>query len=820
MAKRALLIASQTAGLRGCEPDAALMADVLGARGFTCTSLAGPDATRAGILDAYRGLVDETNADDAVVVYYSGHGGRIRNVASINEPSSAYWQFLVPTDFDESSAEDFRGVLADELRALQLELTAKTDNVTTVLDCCHSALMSRDPTLVARFLQRPWNELRPGAMTRAASAAEAVRAALATTGTEHADAESNQRAVRLVACLPTESAFEMASHDLGGVHGLLTEALAGLLRQAQAPGGGPAAPVTWDDLARQARAWVLARAPSQHVVAEGPSRRLLFSAATHDADRGWPVEVVDGAVALPAAPLLGVGPGDVVGIVAGGSDGAEPLAATVTRIEGGRAFLHVDDGAVAQIGPASVAFVTTSMASRRPVVVDSDLDAARDRVAAAIGASSRLTPVAAASAPLARVVADDAGMMLVGADGMAQYVEPRPIDDAHLRRLTGDLEHLAKVAVIREVTSGTGDEALATPVAFTVHDAADGPALEPGETLTVGPAYFRVHHLGGPNDPAVFANVIDIGQSGDVSVLSAGASPTGIQLTPKQTYQLYGERGGWLSWPARLPADEPRPETLIAVFSDGELDLRPLEASGIVARGADDATAVGTLDGVIALASSGSRRSAGPRPSAGAPPMRFRVERFEFFLDPGFQVDESRDVAGTARGGGTADVAVRLVDLVVRRNRALFSTDVRLDAVFVTRADDGDGHVVTTHTWPFPGVGDGDALAIGELALFVGSAHDYLEMALWVSRANQDNPNLAELAGDVLKKLPPTAAVGHIVQTAGRLLRRAVNRSIGLYRTTFLVPEDLVAGRRPETGLVETPNMGFAYDVVVRANGS
>lgn len=816
MAKRALLIASQTAGLRGCEPDAELMGDVLGDWGFGCTALSGPDASREGIIDGYRGLINETSSGDAVVVYYSGHGGRIRNVASINEQTDAHWQFIVPTDFDRSTPDDFRGLLADELRALQLELTTKTDNVTTVLDCCHSALMSRDPALVARFLQRPWNELRPGATARAASAAESVRAALAMAGTERADAESNQRAVRLVACLPTESAFEMASHALDGVHGLLTEAVAGLLREARPSGRGPDAPVTWDDLGRQARAWVLARTPSQHVVAEGPTRRLLFSSADHDAAGGWPVEVLDGVAVLPAAALLGIGPGDVVRILAGGA-AAEPLEATVERIDAGRAVLALVDGAgIGRLGAAAVAFVTTSRAARQPVVVEPEQGAARAIVTAAIDASPRLESVDATPAPLARVVVGDDGMLLVGAEGMPYYAVPRPIDDTQLRRLTADLEQLAKVAIVRRLTSGSGEEALEVPVAFTVHAIADGPALEAGVTLPVGPAFFRIHHLGGPNDPPVFVNVIDVGQTGDVAVLSAGASPTGVQLTPKQSYTLYGDRGGWLSWPAGLPADEPRPETLIAVFSDGELDVRGLEATGVAARGDGTATA-GSLGEVLALASSGIRRSAGPRPSTTAAPLRYRVERFELLLDPGFQIDESRDVSGVARGrSATANVAVRLLELVVRRNRALFSTDVRLDAVFVTRAATGEGNEVSTQTWAFPGVGDGDALSVGELGLFVGAAHEFLEMAIWVSRANQDNPNLPELAGSVLKRLPPTAAVGHIVETVGRALRRAVNRSIGLYRTTLLVPEDLIAGRRPATGLVETQDMAFAYDVVVR----
>ena len=147
----------------------------------------------------------------------------------------------MPTDFEQSTPDGFRGILAEELRALQLALSTKTDNVTTILDCCHAALMSRDPALVARFLQRPFAELRPGAIARWEQADAALRTALHSSGTEYGDAESNQRAVRVVACLPTESAFERCPGiESDAVHGLLTEAVARILREAQAT-GGPAA---------------------------------------------------------------------------------------------------------------------------------------------------------------------------------------------------------------------------------------------------------------------------------------------------------------------------------------------------------------------------------------------------------------------------------------------------------------------------------------------------------------------------------------------------------------------------------------------------
>ena len=841
--KRALLIASQTAGLRGCHADVELMADVLREWEFRCAVIADESATQAGILGAYRGLIDETTAGDAVVVHYSGHGGRIRNLASVNEPANAYWQFIVPADFEESTPDRFHGILAEELRALQLELSTKTDNVTTILDCCHAALMSRDPALVARFLQRPWTELRPGAIARWEQADQALRTALTLSGTEYGDAESNQRAVRVVACLPTESAFEMSSAELDAVHGLLTEALAGILREARASEGADG--MTWDDVAAPLRSRVLSRAGQQHVLVEGPSRRRVFSSEQVDGERGWPVELAGDTIRLPGAAFLDIGPGDTVSLLPGGrrDDAGIRLDAMVRRIEAGRAVLELADReAGALLGPGTVAYPAT-FSHRRKVVVDAAGEPARGEVRGAIERSSRLDPVDTAAAPLARVVVDDSGLMLVNQDGMAQYAEPRAVTPAELHRLTEDLEHLARVAVLRELVSGTGAEALDVPVAFTVHATPDGPPFESGSTLPMGSVFLRVHHLGEPSDPPLFVNVLDLGQVGDVTVLSADAAPTGIQLTPAQTVQLYGEEGIWLSWPGDgFPKDEPRPETFLAVFTDGEHDIRAVATSGIAARDARGrgAGSAGTLQRTVDLAATGTSRAIGERPTPRTAPVRYRVERFEFLLDPGFQIDESVDVTDRARSRGSpVNVVVRLLDLVVRRNRAMFSTDVRLDAVFITGGRIEDGQPFVARTWTFPRIADGHRLSADELGLYVGPVQDFLEMAIWVSRANQENPNLAELIGAALQDetlgsstagllalggLDPAgyvvktgmSAIGSFLEAAGRVLRQAVNRSIGLYRTTLLVPEGLTAGRRPAEGLREAQDMAFAYDVVVR----
>src|SRR4051812_27249943 len=102
------------------------MAQTLGAAGFSTRTLTGSQAARAGILAAYRELVEESADGDAALVYYSGHGGRFRNRFADEDPDAPpYVQFIVPTDYENAPDRAFRGILAEELALLQRALTER-----------------------------------------------------------------------------------------------------------------------------------------------------------------------------------------------------------------------------------------------------------------------------------------------------------------------------------------------------------------------------------------------------------------------------------------------------------------------------------------------------------------------------------------------------------------------------------------------------------------------------------------------------------------------------------------------------------------------
>src|SRR4051812_18418202 len=139
--KRALLIGCQTGGLRGVDGDVDLMDHALTGLGFSTITITGPDATAARIRAEYRALISASGPNTAAVVYYSGHGGRVRNPASTDPAHPQWLQFLVPSDAHDPNGQEPRVLLAEELHLLGAQLTAETSNATVLLDCCHAARM-------------------------------------------------------------------------------------------------------------------------------------------------------------------------------------------------------------------------------------------------------------------------------------------------------------------------------------------------------------------------------------------------------------------------------------------------------------------------------------------------------------------------------------------------------------------------------------------------------------------------------------------------------------------------------------------------------
>lgn len=98
------------------------------------------EATKAGILGAlYKWLPAVTQAGDRVVIYYSGHGSRVRDVSG--DERDGMDETFVPSDHDPRNARDGSMLLDDEM-AEALERLADRQ-VVFIADSCHSGTVTR-----------------------------------------------------------------------------------------------------------------------------------------------------------------------------------------------------------------------------------------------------------------------------------------------------------------------------------------------------------------------------------------------------------------------------------------------------------------------------------------------------------------------------------------------------------------------------------------------------------------------------------------------------------------------------------------------------
>ncbi len=605
--KRALLLGSQTHGLTGVEHDVTAMSTLLRSLGFTISELRGSDATRAGVLHAYETLIAATRPEDTVIVYYSGHGG----LGETGQPASgerSLVQFIVPTDIDESTAEDFRGITSIELSSLLARLCQRTLNVTAIFDCCHSARISRGSDLVCRALQRAWTVGIEQHLTR-----------LVTKGLpiDRIAPEGNPHALRIVACGARQSAYEKSFE--GHRQGLLTRALIGALR-------GKSAGTTWRALAHTLQHEVLDSAADQRPEIEGPIDRVVLQTREIAATGAVPVERFHGRIRLQGGTLLGIEPGDRYLIMPPDSMRPDPDAAlafgSVLKVGVSWAHLELDRDL-----PALTHGTGFPLSASRPwhrVSVDLPPPLA-DWLTAAVGEHA-LLEAARNDAGFARVSVCEDKLVARGPDG-ALLTAPVPATRDGARAIVDALGGCARARSLRRLGRGQGQWRVSDLPLIEWGLVESGRAHRrpnQGATVPVGSRVFvRVRN---PGRSTIYVSVFDIGIAGAVTLLSV-SEPAGIELRTEERYTLGTGRTGELvglgpvSWPAQLPYEGPRTETLLIIATDAPQDLRSLEGGS---RHRDSARS--GLAAMLAQLAQGRSRDL----HGGAIDVAYSVQRIEF----------------------------------------------------------------------------------------------------------------------------------------------------------------------------------------------
>jgi hypothetical protein len=802
-------------------------------RGFVVDRRVDAQATRAGIVDGYERLVRDAAQDEPVVVFYSGHGARAEDPryeapAGIGAETRRYVQAIIPFDYAQSKDDDFRGILAEELSLWLARLTGKTRNVAVLLDCCHAGMMSRDARALPKSLPHP---LRVGvAACLDALAKEQEISSLRV--------RSNPDAVRLAAARVEQSAYELPGDD-GRPRGVFTAALLAVLDEV-----GDRA-VSWRTLGERVRDRVLAEHPAQRPEIEGPAERRLF-ALTAVPERLWqPIRKRGGATLLSLGLAQGVHVGDELVLMPDGAEqvdeGAKLGKARVGRASAAEAWLEVEPAGL-QVPEASRAFQVRWAAPRRQVVVEAE-GAERAAIVAALVVDARIDVVSAGETvrPVAIVRVREGRLELHNRQEQ-RMVSPEPFSPAAVTRLATNVRHMIHAQSVREIEGSgfagvRGDELLVEwgleEHGKTVPLPLAGAAV--GEKDTI---YLRVQNLG---QKPIYVSILDVGLADGVTLISEPAA-SGMRLEPQQAEVINGIP---FVWPHVVPRDGFRSEEVLFFATGAPCDLSALLSGGVrslTARG-------GRLQQLLEQSAHGGMREFSRVPPRA--PDGFLVERISFDASPweverrdaAFLVDDRRPLADVVmrprRAPAPRKIAVRLTDVLIHKNRDIFSAEVRVDVLVVTGSRSAAGSPYRVETLRFPRISDGNRLPLEKALVYHGEVHEFVDLCVWVSRDEKDSLSLADLLASKASSPEVQGALGSLLAlgvaapqaalvvaavggaatlatVAYELLSRATgdSNSIGLYRTSLLAQERFGVGRHPEIGLMRAQDFSFGYEVI------
>ena len=335
--KRALLIASTYQGLQGPLHDVDAMSTVLGKWGFEITKCCGEQATYKGIMDAWKEVIAKTSSEDAVVIYYAGHGGLVEDLERERGADStpARYQFIVPVDYvhplstdenlpsrGDTDTDSFKGILDVQISDLLYQTTQRTLNVTTIFDCCHSGRMARDPLHPEQAQVRSLGKVAHAGISRRVVELQKSRQ---IPSMDKLDADGNTAVVRIAATLSSLPAWEnpdRAGKWAGRMTKALAQALAEALVEAQMESQTDSHSTdvaTWKTVMAYVCEQVKIDFPQQHAHVDGPSTRQLFSLQT-SVFTSFVLQMDDDDAILRAGLVSGVHRDNVYGLMPHGSE--------------------------------------------------------------------------------------------------------------------------------------------------------------------------------------------------------------------------------------------------------------------------------------------------------------------------------------------------------------------------------------------------------------------------------------------------------------------------------------------------------------------
>ncbi len=247
--------------LNGCVNDVTRLHDLLAARlaagsdRFAPQLLTNAQATRQGIIDAWRSHLMQAGPDDVALFCYAGHGSQ--------EQTPPEFRAFEPDQLNETlvchdSRADGGWDLADkELAQLISEVAANGPHIAVILDCCHAGSGTRDAREITARQQMADRRPRP-VTSYIVTPEQTPRQSEQARHTAWASVASGRHVV-LAACRPEQTAKETYFPGPSGYEkrGAFSFCLQETLQQA-----GAAA--SYRDLLRRVSALVQQKVPDQH----------------------------------------------------------------------------------------------------------------------------------------------------------------------------------------------------------------------------------------------------------------------------------------------------------------------------------------------------------------------------------------------------------------------------------------------------------------------------------------------------------------------------------------------------------------------------
>jgi Caspase domain len=634
-ASRALLIASPYGGLLGPENDVEMLASVLKRYGFDIERCCGLAATRDGILRAWQQLIDDTSSDDAVVIYYSGHGGLTE--ASPTKGKDLHWsekqwysQYIVPMDFDETSVDDFRGIPDIELSYMLRDTVNKTRNVTIILDCCHSARLSRIAGVRPKALPRTLHYDISAHIQR-----------LRDQGVLLGDTfvEGNPYAVRLVAAATRETAWEYENAE-GRSTGAFTEALASVLDVAWGK------KISWRTALLQVCELVNVAFPAQHPQLEGPDSRIMFSMG-HANPKVQLAKMMDSHVVIQGGRIAGVRKDNVYAIMPFGAEvvsAREQIArAKVTDVDGLTA-----DATVTFLNryttlplEGALAFLEAEGIHRWPIRIEADAQY-NEVIKSELDSSDflRVSEQNDRGTALVTLRQHDKTVHLFNSRstqlGSQSFTDDNSFKAA-IEAIIPKVELLGRAQHLLRLEGGTDGAALEVPLKIEFGRVRFGEReIVPDDGAAVATEGDLIYiSLRNPGAVTLHVSVFDICVTGFVRQLLSKSWPNGIEIPPGRDYTIgahsySGElRGLKLGWPDSVPRCGITEETLIFIIADTPIDLRQL-ATNSTRRSAVRGGLPG-LEGLMYHLAYGVPRFIS---TDGEADVRYSVSKINFWLKP------------------------------------------------------------------------------------------------------------------------------------------------------------------------------------------